>query len=144
MRCARLEDGKANLERPMKLFAEISAGELIDKVTILEIKRDKISDEAKRTNISREYAVLVDVLDRELEANDEIRRLRLELKAVNEELWRIEDDIRIQEQAQTFGAEFIALARSVYKKNDLRARLKRQINLSTKSNIVEEKSYSNY
>jgi len=128
----------------MKLFAEISAGELIDKMTILEIKLENIRDEAKRANITREYAALVGVLNTGLESTDTIADLRQELKAVNAELWDIEDKIRAEERAQTFGAEFIALARSVYQTNDRRAALKRQINMVTRSHIVEEKSYESY
>jgi hypothetical protein len=128
----------------MRLLVEISAGELVDKITILELKLDNIHDEAKRENVAREYEVLIDALDRGVEVNEDVERLRRELKAVNSELWRIEDDIRAQERDQTFGVEFVALARSVYQKNDRRALLKRQINMLTKSNIVEEKSYAAY
>lgn len=125
----------------MKLLVEISVGELIDKITILEIKRANISDGAKLANIEREYATLIDTFRREIEANEAITGLFRELKEVNAELWRIENDIRAQERAQTFGAEFIGLARSVYRVNDRRAQLKREINILTRSNIVEEKSY---
>ncbi len=128
----------------MKFFAEISAGELVDKLTILEIKLDHIQDEVKRANIAREYVALTDAFNREIEATDAIQKLRQELKRVNSELWRIEDEIRAHERARTFAADFIALARSVYQTNDRRALLKRQINLLTQSNIVEEKSYEAY
>ncbi len=128
----------------MKLVAEISAGELIDKITILEVKLDQISDEAKRANIAREYAALIGVLQREIDDTEDLVRLRRELKAVNAELWSIEDDIRAQEKARTFGAEFIALARAVYRTNDSRAALKREINMRTQSDLVEEKSYEAY
>lgn len=128
----------------MKLVAEISAGELIDKITILEVKLDQISDEAKRANIAREYAALIGVLQREIDDTEDLVRLRRELKAVNAELWNIEDDIRAQEKARTFGAEFIALARAVYRTNDNRAALKREINMRTQSDLVEEKSYEAY
>jgi len=126
----------------MALLVEISVGELIDKITILEIKLANIDDGAKRANIEREYAALIDAFQREIEANEAIASLGRELKAVNAELWRIEDDIRAQERAQTFGAKFIELARSVYQTNDRRAQLKREINILTRSNIVEEKSYA--
>lgn len=128
----------------MKIVAEISAGELIDKITILEIKLERIADEAKKANVAKEYEALTRALDMEIPGGDEILRLRRDLKAVNAELWDIEDAIRDQERAQTFGAEFIALARSVYRCNDRRADLKRQINLLTGSVIVEEKSYAAY
>jgi hypothetical protein len=128
----------------MKLVAEVSAGELIDKLTILEIKLEKIADEAKRANVSREYAALSRALGPDIAASDEMRRLRRELKAVNAELWRIEDAIRDQERARRFGAEFIALARAVYETNDRRAALKRDINIVMQSDLIEEKSYAAY
>ena len=128
----------------MNLVVEISAGELIDKITILEIKLEHIRDEAKRANISREYAALVGALHREIVDDQRLSRLRGELKSVNAELWRIEDKIRAQEREQTFGDEFIASARAVYRTNDKRARLKRDINLLAGSELVEEKSYEVY
>ena len=128
----------------MKLVAEISAGELIDKITILEIKLDRIGDEAKRANIAREYAALTGVWNREVDETEDLFRLRGEIKAVNAKLWNIEDEIRAQEKAGTFGAEFIALARAVYQTNDRRAALKREINLLMQSDLVEEKSYEAY
>ena len=128
----------------MKLVAEISAGELIDKITILEIKLDRIGDEAKRANIAREYAALVGVLRRDVHETEDLVRLRGELKAVNAKLWTVEDEIRAQEKAGTFGADFIALARAVYRTNDSRAALKHEINMRTQSDLVEEKSYQAY
>jgi Family of unknown function (DUF6165) len=128
----------------MKLVVEISAGELIDKITILEIKREHIRDEAKLVNIGREYAALVEVLSKEIGLTDDLKRLKGLLKQVNGELWRIEDDIREQERAGTFGPEFVALARSVYRTNDRRAVLKREINEILQSEVVEEKSYAAY
>ena len=128
----------------MKLVAEISAGELIDKITILRIKLDHIDDPAKRANIRREYDSLTQTLDSAIAPDDEIARLLGELEAVNRELWRIEDEIRDKERTGDFGDEFIALARAVYKTNDLRAELKRRINFLTGSKIVEEKSYASY
>jgi hypothetical protein len=129
---------------PMNLFAEISAGELIDKITILEIKLDRISDEAKRANIARELAGLIQALEQSIGGDEAVADLRRELKTVNAELWRIEDDIRAQERAQNFGPDFVSLARSVYRENDRRADLKRQLNLLTRSALVEEKSYAAY
>jgi predicted nucleic acid-binding Zn-ribbon protein len=128
----------------MKLVAEISAGELIDKITILRIKLDHIEAPAKRANVRREYDSLTQTLDSAIAPDDEIARLRGELEAVNRELWRIEDEIRDKERTGDFGPEFVALARAVYKTNDLRAELKRRINLVTGSKIVEEKSYAAY
>ena len=128
----------------MKLVAEISAGELIDKITILQIKLDQIDDPAKRANIRREHDSLTQTLDGAIAPDAGIARLRGELEAVNRELWRIEDEIRDKERTGDFGPEFVALARAVYKTNDLRAALKRRINFATGSKIVEEKSYASY
>ncbi len=128
----------------MTIMVEIAPGELIDKITILEIKLDNIRDEGKLANIRREYEILIGVLQREVVQTDALLRLTVALKNVNAELWRIEDDIRAQERAGTFGAEFVALARSVYRTNDRRAALKREINDLLKSAIIEEKSYAAY
>ena len=128
----------------MKLFVEISPGELLDKITILEIKLANITEAAKLANVRREYDLLTAVLNEEVRAGDALARLRAELKSVNAELWTIEDAIRAEERAGRFGAEFIALARSVYRANDRRAALKREINLLLDSALVEEKSYAPY
>lgn len=128
----------------MTIMVEIAPGELIDKITILEIKLANISDDAKLANIRREYAVLMDVFRREIVQTGELALLTAALKDVNAALWRIEDDIRNEERAKRFGAEFIALARSVYHTNDRRAALKREINDLLKSDIIEEKSYVAY
>jgi hypothetical protein len=127
----------------MKLMVEVSAGELFDKITILEIKLEHIRDETKRANIGREYASLMDVT-KSISLTDELARLRDALKRVNSELWRIEDDIRPQEKAGVFGPEFVALARSIYRINEKRSALKREINQLLQSNLVEEKSYVIY
>ena len=128
----------------MKLIAEISAGELVDKITILEIKRDQIGDGVKRVNVEREYAALTACLEQQIVSSDALSLLRGALKQVNALLWRIEDDIRALERTQDFGAAFVALARSVYRENDRRAALKRDINLLLQSDLVEEKSYEAY
>ncbi len=128
----------------MRLKVEVSAGELFDKMTILEIKLDNIIDETKRANIGREYAALNDVVSHEVAESDELARLRALLKTVNSELWHIEDAIRAAEKAENFGPEFIALARSVYRTNDRRASLKREINDLLGSHLIEEKSYAAY
>jgi hypothetical protein len=128
----------------MNLLVQISAGELLDKLTILEIKRENIADDAKTANVAREYAALSEVVEREIGADPEISWLRAELKEINAELWRIEDDIRDRERQASFGAEFIALARAVYRTNDRRAELKHRINLVTRSDLIEEKSYAPY
>lgn len=123
---------------------EIGPGELIDRITILEIKLEKICDEAKLVNIRHEYELSIGALRKEIAQTAELDRLTVELKAVNAELWRIEDDIRAQERANTFGEIFVALARSVYRTNDRRAAIKRKSNDLFESKIVEEKSYEAY
>lgn len=128
----------------MPIMVEIAPGELIDKITILEIKLENISDEAKRVNIRHEYATLNDTLCREVARTDELARLMAALREVNAQLWQIEDAIRDQERARTFGAKFVDLARSVYRMNDRRAALKREINDLLGSPIIEEKSYAAY
>jgi hypothetical protein len=128
----------------MNVFARISVGELIDKLTILEIKLAQILDDAKRGNILREYKALDSAVPEAVAGSDEISQLRDALKAVNQQLWRIEDDIRDKERAKAFDADFIALARAVYVTNDRRAELKRRINLASGSELFEEKSYQSY
>ncbi len=122
----------------------ISHGELIDKITILEIKSERMSDPAKLANVRRELDLLNAIWSKDEAAKIDIADLRLALKTVNERLWVIEDDIRLQEKAQDFGAEFIRLARAVYFENDDRAKIKRDINLRLGSQLVEEKSYQDY
>lgn len=128
----------------MTIMVEIAPGELIDKITILEIKLENIRDKDKLANVRREYEILTGVLQKEVVASAALSQLTAALKDVNAELWRIEDDIRAQERAKTFGADFVALARLVYRTNDRRAGLKREINDLLKSNIIEEKSYAAY
>jgi hypothetical protein len=128
----------------MNIMVETAPGEVIDKITILEIKLEKIRDEAKLANITREHAILTQALHKQVAASDELTRLTAALKEVNAELWRIEDDIREHERAQNFDAQFIALARAVYRTNDKRAVIKRQINEMLRSAIIEEKSYTAY
>jgi hypothetical protein len=123
---------------------EIAPGELLDKITILEIKRSRIADEKKLPNIHVELGALLAVQSRSLRPSQELARLTSQLKTVNESLWEIEDNIREQERNQDFGARFIELARSVYHKNDERAAIKRKINELLGSRIVEEKSYARY
>ena len=126
------------------LTVPIAPGELIDKITILEIKAARITDPAKRANVARELAALCDVRSRELPASGALERLTAALKSVNEQLWRIEDAIRECEHADDFGSGFLTLTRSVYRTNDRRAALKRRINDHLGSPIVEEKSYAAY
>lgn len=126
------------------IMIEVGPGELIDKITILRIKSERMSDEAKLANVRHELAVLDAARNANLEDSAELRRLEEGLKAVNEALWVIEDDIRQCEADKDFGLTFIELARSVYKQNDKRAALKKEINVLTGSRIVEEKSYTEF
>jgi hypothetical protein len=122
----------------------VSYGELLDKIAILEIKAERIGDAAKRANVRRELGLLEETWGHTEESKVDIAALRAALKAVNERLWVIEDDIRIKEKAQAFDEEFIRLARAVYFENDERARIKRDINLKLGSALIEEKSYQDY
>jgi Flp pilus assembly protein TadD len=130
--------------RPARLEAEIAAGELIDKITILEIKRDRLSDAAKLRNVRLELETLIAARDGALQPSEELARLTADLKAINETLWQVEDDLRACERQQDFGPRFVELARAVYRNNDRRAALKRQINELVGSALVEEKSYEQY
>jgi hypothetical protein len=123
---------------------EIAPGELIDKITILEIKRERIQDAAKLRNVGVELEVLTKARDTAIPSSEPLNELTTELKTVNEALWQIEDDIRDCERRGDFGPRFIELARSVYRQNDRRAAIKRQINELLGSVIVEEKSYRAY
>jgi hypothetical protein len=123
------------------MIIEISIGEAFDRLTILKIKSEKIKDESKLTNVMKEYFYLQNLLNEELEVteeNDDFKRL-LE---INETLWKVEDLLREFEAKQSFGFEFIELARSVYVLNDERAKVKKEINLAYGSEFIEEKSYN--
>jgi len=122
----------------------VSYGELLDKIAILQIKSERMSDPAKLANVRHELDALESKWITHAAASQDIAALRAQLKAVNERLWVIEDDIRICEKTQDFGPEFIRLARAVYFENDERARVKREINLALGSLLVEEKSYQDY
>ena len=128
----------------MSLRIEVAPGEIIDKLTILEIKRERIGDEAKRKNVSYEWDVLTRDLTAAVAATPELDALRAKLKEINLKLWVIEDDIRDCERAKDFGQKFVELARAVYFTNDERAAVKRQINELLNSAIIEEKSYAAY
>ena len=121
-----------------------SFGELIDKITILEIKSRRITDEAKLANVRNELDLLNATWANHAASQTDIGDERARLFAVNELLWDIEDKIRLKERAQAFDQEFIELARAVYFRNDERAAFKREINLKLGSQLVEEKSYQNY
>ena len=122
----------------------ISHGELIDKITILEIKSERIGDAAKLANVRKELDLLNAIWAADPISAVDIAVERARLRRVNESLWDIEDRIRLKEKAQAFDAEFIELARAVYFQNDDRAAVKREINVKLGSQLVEEKSYENY
>ena len=124
-----------------KILAEISAGELIDKITILEIKKAKISNKEKLNNIEKELSSLNETLNKFIPDQGKITSLIKELKEINLKLWNIEDGKRASEKNKDFGENFIKLARNVYKFNDDRARIKLDINNNLGSNIKEVKSY---
>ena len=133
----------------MELMAPVSPGELLDKLTILEIKKERIVDPDKRVNVIREFEVLNQLWQNASPEPERLAQLGLdamreELKAINESLWIIEDDIRDCESNQDFGQKFVELARAVYQTNDRRAAVKKQINLALGSDLVEEKSYTDY
>ena len=128
----------------MQLQVPVSVGEVLDKITILQIKLAHISDSAKRANVQNELDALLPLVAGDAFTTNQMQGLVAELKAVNEALWDIEDDIREKEAAKSFDAEFIKLARAVYVTNDKRAEIKKQINLATGSALVEEKSYESY
>ena len=127
-----------------ELLVPVSYGELLDKIAILEIKSERMSDPEKLANVRKELTALERIWMAHPPSKTDIVELRAKLKAVNERLWVIEDDIRVQEKAQAFDAEFIRLARAVYFENDERARIKKDINLALGSDYVEEKSYQDY
>jgi len=127
-----------------QILIPISPGELLDKITILEIKSERIASVEKKANVSKELAMLNDVWTGAVTENTDIKSMRSEMKSINETLWDIEDDIRDEERDKRFEARFIELARSVYVTNDQRADIKKRINLYLKSDIVEEKSYQDY
>ena len=123
------------------ILAEISAGELIDKITILEIKKMKISDEIKLNDVYKELASLNETMKKFITNREKILKLINDLKEINLKLWEIEDGKRTAEKNNDFGGKFIELARNVYKFNDERAKIKLAINIALGSNIKEVKSY---
>src|SRR5688572_13932999 len=126
------------------ILVEISPGELLDKITILEIKAERIADAQKVKNVRFELEILDKARRKGLPALPELADLTAQLTTANEALWEIEDAIRDCERQGDFGPQFIELARSVYRTNDRRAALKRQINDLLGSNMTEEKSYAKY
>ena len=128
----------------MNVNLEISIGEFFDKLTILEIKKKQISDESKLANVNNELDALNTLLDSLPFSRVDVENEVNELKAINEKLWVIEDDIRDKESAKSFDQKFIKLARSVYFTNDRRSEVKRDINIKLGSDFIEEKSYEEY
>jgi len=122
----------------------VSPGEVLDKITILEIKSERISDEGKLANVKRELELLQASWQQSVNEDETVRSIHSKLKSINEDLWEIEDDIRDKERAREFDQRFIDLARSVYVTNDQRADAKKELNLYLGSEIVEEKSYQDY
>ncbi len=122
----------------------VSPGEVLDKITILEIKSERINDAGKVANVKRELELLSASWLEAVDQDDTILRIHAELKTINEALWEIEDDIRDKERAREFDQVFIELARSVYVTNDQRANAKKELNTYLGSEIVEEKSYQDY
>jgi len=127
-----------------EILVPVSFGELLDKIAILQIKSERMSDPGKLVNVRNELSALENTWMAHPAVGSDVVMLRAELKAVNERLWVIEDDIRIKEKAQAFDDAFVQLARSVYFENDTRARIKRDINLALGSAYIEEKSYEDY
>lgn len=128
----------------MKIMVEIAPGELVDKMTILEIKLERLVDPQKLSNVRLEYEGLSAVCEQSLVPSELLSQLTSQLKDVNSRLWQIEDDIRELERKKSFGSDFVELARSVYRANDERSVIKRRINEMLDSKIIEEKSYAAY
>jgi hypothetical protein len=127
-----------------KIYSELSAGELFDKISILEIKKNKIKDKNKRKIVLKELSSLQETASENIKKSKSITKLYKKLKFVNLKLWKIEDDIRDCERKRNFRDKFIKLARAVYFTNDERSLVKNKINKLTKSNISEVKSYKKY
>ena len=127
-----------------KILVEVSVGELLDKISILEIKKEKISDLESLKIINSEYLVLKEQLTKNIKTNSEVDRLFVSLKEINSKLWLIEDDKRMCEKNSDFGEKFIKLSRDVHFLNDKRAKIKLEINNHTGSKIKEVKQYTNY
>ncbi len=124
---------------------EVSNGELLDKLTILELKLTNIADAQKLSNIQKEHDELSPLADQLFDSyGEELKNLYKKLTEINSELWTIEDDIRECERNKDFGSDFVSLARAVYFTNDKRSEIKKSINLLTGSGFVEEKSYEDY
>ena len=126
------------------ILVPVSPGKMLDKITILEIKSERIDDPQKVANVRHELDLLNTVWSKAVEDDATVVTLKARMKSINEALWEIEDDIRDQEKAKDFGVRFVELARAVYVTNDQRADAKKELNLYLGSDIVEEKSYQDY
>ena len=127
-----------------KILVEVSIGELLDKISILDIKKDKIKDETKLEHILREYKILKEEYDSKVKNDSKLSKLYTSLKEINSKLWVIEDEKRLCEKNADFGDEFIKLSRDVHFLNDERAKIKLEINIHTGSKIKEIKEYTKY
>ena len=132
------------VNKSKKILTEISAGELLDKISILEIKLKKIQDKSNQKEINKEYKILKKAQKSNIKLNEKSINLFKELKNINLKLWDIEDKVRIFEKDKNFNETFVQLAREVYFNNDRRAKIKSEINKIFKSNITEIKKYANY
>lgn len=128
----------------MTIKVELAYGELLDKMTILQIKSERITDKDKLANVNKELTLLKDLWQADEKSSVDITSEFAALKTINEKIWDIEDDIRDKERDKEFDEKFIELARSVYFSNDKRAEIKRDINMKLGSDLLEEKSYSEY
>ena len=127
-----------------KILAEVSVGELLDKISILEIKKEKIEDSAKLKFINNEHQILKELLDKNVKSDEKLEKLFKSLKEINAKLWLIEDDKRLCEKNSDFGEKFIKLSRDVHFLNDDRAKIKLEISNYTDSKIKEIKEYTSY
>ena len=132
------------INKSKKILTEISAGELLDKISILEIKLDKIKDKGSLIEINKEYTSLSETKNSNISITEDLLNLTKQLKETNMKLWSIQDEKRMCEKNKDFGKKFIELARSVYLNNDKRAKIKSEINKLLGSNIREIKKYINY
>ena len=132
------------INKSKKILTEISAGELLDKISILEIKLDKIKDKESLIEINKDYASLSETKNSSISITKDLENLTKQLKETNMKLWSIEDEKRMCEKNKDFGKKFIELARNVYLNNDKRAKIKSEINKLLGSNIKEIKKYINY
>tara|TARA_Y100000590_G_scaffold290595_1_gene327118 strand:+ start:1471 stop:1872 length:402 start_codon:yes stop_codon:yes gene_type:complete len=131
-------------DKSKKILSEISAGELLDKISILEIKLEKIKDEKNQEEIKKEHTILKNIQSSSIKIESKIEELFISLKKVNLSLWDVEDSLRICEKNKEFGKKFVELAREVYFNNDKRSKIKSEINELLGSNIREIKQYVNY